>query len=137
MSYIGNAPLIGAYSKIDSIAGSFNGVTTVFSILCGGVATSAGQSANCIISVNGVLQEPYVAYTVSGSSITFTEAPASGATFFGIILGNTYDMGVPSDGSISTAKLIDASVSNSKIADGAVTLPKIYGLNSKMYFFGS
>jgi trimeric autotransporter adhesin len=46
--------------------------TTAFTI--GAAATTAGV----IASINGVLQLPTTAYSVSGTTITFTEAPATG-----------------------------------------------------------
>jgi len=35
-------------------------------------------TASCIVAINGVLQLPVTAYGVSGTTLTFTEAPASG-----------------------------------------------------------
>jgi len=35
-------------------------------------------TASCVVSINGVLQLPVSAYGVSGTTLTFTEAPASG-----------------------------------------------------------
>ena len=35
-------------------------------------------TASCIVSINGVVQLPTTAYAVSGTTMTFTEAPASG-----------------------------------------------------------
>lgn len=35
-------------------------------------------TASCIVSINGVVQLPTTAYAVSGTTLTFTEAPASG-----------------------------------------------------------
>jgi len=39
------------------------------------------------------------------NSITFTTAPAAGLSFFGILCGDALNTGVPSDGSVTTAKL--------------------------------
>lgn len=53
---------------------TFNGddSTTVFTLA--GTSTTAGT----IVAVNGVLQTPTTAYSVSGTTLTFTEAPATG-----------------------------------------------------------
>ena len=53
---------------------TFNGddSTTVFTLA--GSSTTAGT----IVAVNGVLQTPTTAYSVSGTTLTFTEAPATG-----------------------------------------------------------
>ena len=40
--------------------------------------SSSQTTASCIVSINGVLQLPTTAYGVSGTTLTFTEAPASG-----------------------------------------------------------
>jgi fibronectin-binding autotransporter adhesin len=49
-----------------------NGVATTFTL-------SSSQTTNsCIVSINGVVQIPTTAYSVSGTTLTFTEAPAIG-----------------------------------------------------------
>jgi len=46
-----------------------DGVTTVFTL-------SSSQTTNsCIVSINGIVQIPTIAYSVSGTTLTFTEAP--------------------------------------------------------------
>jgi hypothetical protein len=40
--------------------------------------SSSQTTASCIVSINGVLQIPTLAYSVSGTTLTFTEAPVSG-----------------------------------------------------------
>ena len=40
--------------------------------------SSSQTTASCIVSINGVVQLPTTAYAVSGTALTFTEAPASG-----------------------------------------------------------
>ena len=49
-----------------------DGGTTVFT------TTLAGTTAATIVSINGVVQIPTLAYSVSGTTLTFTEAPAVG-----------------------------------------------------------
>ena len=39
--------------------------------------STAQTTASCIVSINGVLQIPTLAYAVSGTTLTFTEAPAA------------------------------------------------------------
>ena len=47
-----------------------NGSATVFTL-------SSSQTTNsCIVSINGIVQIPTTAYSVSGTTLTFTEAPA-------------------------------------------------------------
>ena len=120
MAYIGRTPQVGNYSKLDDISASFNGSLTAFSLTVAGAAYTASQASQMIVSVGGVLQEPEGAYTVSGSTITFTSPPASSADFFAVALGDTLDIGTPSDGKVTAAKLADASVTVAKLGTGAL-----------------
>jgi len=56
------------------VADSFNGdgSTVAFTL------TNSGTTATTVVSINGVVQLPNTAYAVSGTTLTFTEAPASG-----------------------------------------------------------
>ena len=58
-----------------------------------------------LVSVNGVLQQPLTDYTISGSTVTFTTAPASTDTCFIIIMGGETGIGTPSDLTVTSAKL--------------------------------
>ena len=120
MPYLGRSPQVGNYSKLDTIAPSFNTSLTTFNLTVSGAAFTASQPEQLLISVAGVLQEPGVAYSVSGSTITFTSAPATGASFFGIALGNTLDIGTPTDSAVTGAKLASGAVTAGKIGSGAV-----------------
>ena len=111
MGYVGTAPLSGDYRKLDDISGSFNGSTTDFTLQVGSANVTPPKETTMLISVGGILQEPISAYTVSGSTISFTSAPASGADFFGVLLGDTMAIGTPSDGTISSAKVENTFIS--------------------------
>jgi hypothetical protein len=86
MGYVGRGLSSGQYRKLDSIAGSFNGSTTAFNLQVNST-TVTPSTQNCLISINGVIQEPHTAFSVTGSTITFTEAPPSSGNFFGIVMG--------------------------------------------------
>ena len=106
MAYVGKAPATGRYSILDDISGSFTGSTPgPFNLTVNGTAISPGNEANCIISVSGVIQEPQSAYTITGSQITFTSNPASSDTFFGTVLGDTFDIGTPTDATVTAGSL--------------------------------
>ena len=106
MAYVGKVPLTGAYQILDDISGSFTGSTQgPFNLTVSGTAVSPETEASVIISVSGVVQEPVNAFTISGSQITFTGNPASTDTFFGIVLGNTFDIGKPTDATVGAASL--------------------------------
>ena len=105
MAYIGKRPLQGNYKKLTDISGSFNGSTTAFTLQSAGVNVSPQSEENCIINISGIQQEPGTAFTIAGSTITFTGAPQSNDTFFGVVLGDTLDIGIPSDSSVSASSL--------------------------------
>jgi hypothetical protein len=106
MAYVGKVPLTGAYQILDDISGSFTGSTAgPFNLTVSGTAVSPETEASVIISVSGVVQQPISAFTISGSQITFTGNPASSDTFFGIVLGNTFDIGKPTDATVGAASL--------------------------------
>ena len=105
-NYLGRSPTTGSYEKLDSISSSFNGSNTAFNLTAGGIAVVPGTEQNLLISISGVIQEPGVAYTLTGTSqITFTGAPQSSDTFFGIMIGNTYDIGTPSASTVSASSM--------------------------------
>ena len=106
MAYVGKVPLTGAYQILDDISGSFTGSTAgPFNLTVSGTAVSPETEASVIISVSGVVQQPVTAFTISGSQITFTGNPASSDTFFGIVLGNTFDIAKPTDATVGAASL--------------------------------
>ena len=106
MAYVGKAPSSGRYSILDDISSSFTGSTAgPFNLTVNGTAISPGNEANCIISISGVVQEPQSAFIITGSQITFTSNPASSDTFFGVVLGDVYDIGTPTDSTVSAGSL--------------------------------
>ena len=105
MAYVGKAPSTGRYSILDDISSSFTGSTAgPFNLTVNGTAISPGNEANCIISISGVVQDP-AAFTITGSQITFSSNPASSDTFFGTVLGDTFDIGTPTDSTVTAASL--------------------------------
>ena len=101
MPYIGRGPAkYGAFRILDDVSGSFNGSTTSFALTVGSTALTVGLPETLLIAVDGVLQEPGSAYTISGSNIVFTAAPQADATFWGVELG---DVGSQATGGASKA----------------------------------
>ena len=89
MPYIGyNVTNAGSFAMIDDISSTFNGSNTSFTLNVGGVNITP-NTANLLIAIDGVVQQAPDAYTVSGSTINFTGAPASGADFYGILMGQS------------------------------------------------
>ena len=105
MAYVGKAPGTGRYSILDDISSSFTGSTAgPFNLTVNGTAISPGNEANCIISISGVVQDPS-AFTITGSQITFSSNPAASDTFFGTVLGDVFDIGTPTDSTVSASSL--------------------------------
>ena len=93
MPYIGNDIRANEdYKTIDDISSSFNGSATSFALQVGGSAPVPFPKfeSQCIISVGGVIQEPdptgTTGFKFTGTNIVFSSAPASGESFFGVIL---------------------------------------------------
>ena len=105
MPYIGKSPLHGNYSKLDDFSGDFDGSDATHALATNSIAVTPVTEAAVLISINGVIQEPTTDYTVSGTNITFTTAPAAGANFFGVVMGEQLAIGTPSDSTITSAKL--------------------------------
>jgi hypothetical protein len=105
MPYLGKSPQHGNYSKIDDISSGFDGSDATHAIASNSIAITPVRPEALIISMNGVIQEPDTDYTVSGTNITFTTAPASGDSFFGVVMGEQLAIGTPSDATVTSAKL--------------------------------
>ena len=114
MAYIGKTPVIGNFQVCDAISVVNN--QAAYTMQVGGVNVSPESANHMIVSLNGVIQKPTDAYTVSNSVITFASNLVTGDVIdFIQILGNVLDLGVPSDNTVTTAKLSDSSVSLAKL----------------------
>ena len=103
MAYIGAQPSFGNFQACDAITTS---ATDTFNLLVGGVAISPVSAQHCLVSLNGVLQAPISSYTIVGSTIVFAAAlTTSDSIDFITIMGDTLDLGVPSDGTVTEPKL--------------------------------
>ena len=77
------------------------------------------------VFVNNVRQEPGVAYTVSGTTLTMTGNVAASDDFYVVFQGKALQTTVPPDDSVTTARINDDAVTTAKIADTAVTNAKV------------
>ena len=108
MSYIGRQNLGGAYRQLDDISSGFDGSDTTHTMQVNSQNVTVGDVNQIILSLGGVIQKPGTDFTVSGSTLTFTTAPASSTTFFAILLGSDNGGTVtPTDVSVTKAKLAD------------------------------
>ena len=65
---------------------SIDGVSFAYTLVLSGTATpfAPNPSTNIVVFLGGVPQIPTASYTVSTNTITFTEAPKIGSTFYAI-----------------------------------------------------
>ena len=127
MPYIGRqAGDTGQYIRCNTITP--DGSTTTFALtnVNDGAAVVPGSENNVLCSLSGVIQAPSSAFTLSGSSIVFSAAPdAADVVDFVVVLGDTVNLGTPSDNTVSEAKLVDNAVTTAKITDLNVTAGKL------------
>ena len=108
MAYIGKQPTVGNFVKLDAITTS---ATDTYNLTNGGIAYSPQSANHCIVSLNGVIQEPTSAsnvggFTISGSTIVFTSALTSNDVIdFILVLGDVLNIGTPSDGTVTFPKV--------------------------------
>lgn len=104
MPYIGIAPSSGLFKKLDSIT-VVNG-QAAYTMQYSSANFKPATAEQLIVSVNGVIQAPNDAYTVSGSTITFSENLATGDVIdFIVALGEVGNTVTPTDGSVDINKL--------------------------------
>ena len=109
MAYIGAKPVNGFFKKQDLTT---DGSTTTFAL-----DFTVGSTTAIIVSVGGVVQEPDVAYNLSGggTSIIFTEAPASTADTYIHFLGQAIVQNITDVN--GTEFILDADADTSLTAD--------------------
>jgi len=112
MSYIGKTPTIGNFQVCDAIS-VVNG-QAAYTMQVSSVNVIPESANHMLVSLNGILQKPGSSYTVSGSTITFASNLVTGDVIdFIQILGNVLDLGVPSDATVTAAKLNNDIISGS------------------------
>ena len=125
MPFLGTTPTQGFVSSFPKQSFTPDGSTTAFTL------TNPVATANDLeVFVGNVRQEPTTAYTAAGTTLTMSEAPASGLNFYVINKSFAQVTTNPPDGSVSTAKLDTNAVTTAKIANSAITDAKIAGVAS-------
>ena len=122
MAYIGAEPVPGQNREVDDISSSFNGSTTAFTLQVSGVNVSPESANNILVNLGGVLQNPGTDYTIAASTITFTTAPASGLSFFALVLGAGINTATVADDTIGASKLIDTAVTAGSYTTADITV---------------
>ena len=106
MAYIGQGIKQGTFKVLDTSGNTYNGSNTTFSL-----GTQVGSAAQLLVSHDGVIQKAGTDYTLAtgGTQITFSTAPASGASIFIVeISGAVGGTVTPSDTSVTADKLNSA-----------------------------
>jgi hypothetical protein len=114
MAYLGNTPQIGQYRKMDTP--SFDGTTATFPITIDGTAFTPPTSYAMMVSLNNVILNPGVGFSISGPNISFDSPPAALTPFFGLIFGDTLYTGTPSDGTVTDSKVALGTISYNKFS---------------------
>ena len=115
MAYIGNQ-----VSSVPFIIDTFSGTgsATVF----GQLTRAPAGVASIAVFISGVYKVPGVDYTLNGDYIVFNVAPAAGTNNIVIHhMGNGSATQVPSDGSVTGAKLTANTVRGNNIVAGQIT----------------
>ena len=107
MAYIGKQPVVGNFQVCDAIT-VVNG-QAAYTMQVSSTNVEPENANHMLVSLNGVLQKPGSSFTISGATITFASNLATGDVIdFIILLGNVLDIGTPSDGTVTNAKLASA-----------------------------
>ena len=102
---------------VDYTAGSSTTIT---------LSGDPGSEENCRITFDGVMQHHNTWTLGSGDGVvTFDAAIPSSIANIEAQYGSTIGVGTPSDGTVSTVKIVDNAVTTAKIADTNVTTAKI------------
>lgn len=114
MAYLGNTPQIGQFRKMDTL--NFDGTTTTFNITVGGISVTPPTAFSMTVSLNNVVLNPGVGFSITGATISFPVAPAALTPFFGIIMGDTLFTGTPSDATVTDSKIAVGTISYDKFS---------------------
>ena len=101
MAYIGKSIESGTFAVLDTSGNTYNGSNTTFSL-----GTQVGSPAQLLVSHDGVIQKAETDYSLAsgGTQITFSTAPASGASIFIVEISGA--VGGPLASDLNGAELI-------------------------------
>ena len=116
MPFLGKSPTAG-FSTIVKDDLTPDGSTTAFTL-----SKNVASANDIAVFVGNVRQEPTDAYSVSGTTLTMTAAPASGLNFYVLHIAGTLESSVvPADNTISTAKIQSNAITDAKITGMAAS----------------
>lgn len=133
MPYIGRGIQTGEY-KLITLTESFNGSRTDFTM-----SESVPSERVLLVILSGVLQHWGDAYTVSGTTLTFSAPPSTGESIKILKLGDTLNIATPSLETVGTAQLSKTGIQAGyvfKVNDagnawelGQASTPEVYGFH--------
>lgn len=117
MAYIGSTPTSQSFtSGTDYFSG--NGSTTAYTL-----SRQVSSINDVMVVIENVVQKPLDAYTIVGTTLTFTSAPPSGTNNIYVRYMSTSTVAIqPNDLSVTTNKIADATITAAKL-DSAVLQP--------------
>jgi len=101
-----------ANRTVDTMTGDGSDTTLALS-------QSPGSSNNCTCFIDGVGQHPGTDFNIAGSTLTFTTAPPNLSVVVAICGGNE-NIGTPSDGTVTLAKMDANSIDSDQYVDGSI-----------------
>ena len=120
--YIGKPPASGLFKKLDSI--TVVNAQATYNLQYNSTAFKPATAEQLLVSVNGVVQASGDSYTVSGSTITFSENLVTGDVIdFILALGEVGNSVVPNDGSVDINKMSSSLMKDSGIRVNDNSLP--------------
>jgi len=125
MPFLGNQPQQGFANSVVKDNFTPNGSTTAFTL-----SKSAASANDIEVYVGNVRQEPTDAYSVSGTTLTMSEAVATGMNFYVLHVQGTVESSIaPQSNSVGTGIIQNSAVTAAKIANNAITTNKITNAN--------
>ena len=106
MPFIGTTPTQGFVSAVNKQSFTPNGSTTAFTL-----SHQVANANDLEVFVGNVRQEPTAAYTAAGTTLTMSEAPATGLNFYVIFKNKAQVTTTPPDGSVSNQKITSMAAS--------------------------
>jgi len=133
MPYIGRGIQTGEY-KLITLTESFDGNRVDFTM-----SESVPSEKVLLVILSGVLQHWGDAYTVSGTTLTFSAPPSTGESIKILKLGDTLNIATPSLETVGTAQLSKTGIQAGyvfKVNDagsawelGQASTPEVYGFH--------
>lgn len=101
------------------VGDSFNGdgSTLTFTL------SQAGSTNSAIVSINGVMQQPQTAYTVSGTTLTFVEAPSAGDVIDSRVLRVVTDLAYIKD--VNTQIVVNDTSETANVEINGITVASV------------